>query len=205
MICNNCSAELAEGALFCHKCGNKVIEPTPSTDKADADSLVVPTQIESVTVAESTNNNVSELPQKGIRKVINKLKKTSKKKLIILICCSVLIIGTVILIVCLNLGSSSSSYSSSYGSSYSTEDYLESLVTSALYNELSQRFSYTDAFNLGATRYSIGSVTESDTQWIIRGTFSLYNYYGEITSYYNETFTVKIDKSTYRTTCNISI
>ncbi len=205
MYCNNCNAQLAENALFCHKCGIKVndkLETETCNSVQNSDEI---TDINPETTPKTISYTTKQHKLKFIKSAAGKFKNISRKKRIILICSLILIIGTIVLVVCLNSGSSSSSYSSSYNSSYSLEDSLETIATSALYNELRQRFSYTDVFNLGATRYSIGSITETDTQWIVRGTFSLYDYYGKITSYYNETFSVKIDKNTHKTTCTISL
>lgn len=187
MFCNQCGTELQENSLFCHKCGNKVNNLDGETQNNE--------QVNEEIIIEETESSKPYV-----------IESAPKKRLIILAIVFALVVGGAVLIACLASSGSSSSYSSSYDSSSSMEDSLEYLATSALTVELREEFSYTNLYDIGSTRYSIGTITEEDDEWIVRGTFSMYDYYGKISSsYYNETFTVRIDKDTYRTTCTTSI
>ncbi len=98
------------------------------------------------------------------------------------------------------------SYYDSYDSDYTSEDTIETLAVTALYSELSDHFNYSDYYDIGSTRYSVGTIIDDGSEWIVRGTFTMYDYYGKMSStYYNETFTVRINKSTYKTTCTTSL
>lgn len=194
MFCNQCGTELQENSLFCHKCGNKVNNLDGETQNNE--------QVNEEKVINETENSEPSVTESAPKKS----KWLTKKKLIILAIVFALVVGGAVLIICLASSGSSSSYSSSYDSSSSMEDSLEYLATSALTVELREEFSYTNLYDIGSTRYSIGTITEDDDEWIVRGTFSMYDYYGKISSsYYNETFTVRIDKDTYGTTCTTSI
>lgn len=128
--------------------------------------------------------------------------------------------GAFILILCLCiLGFLNNSNNSDYNSNnnYSNnksytpqndydESYLETLAVSQLYDKLVEHKSglLTYSYNIGSTRYSIGTIVKENGVYIVRGTFTLYDYYGKISSnYYNETFTVRI--SGYSITCTTSL
>lgn len=86
------------------------------------------------------------------------------------------------------------------------ESYLETLATSKLYNELVNHKSglLTYSYDIDSTRYSIGTIVENNDVYIVRGTFTLYDYYGKNSSnHYNETFTVRISGNSI--TCTTSL
>ena len=149
------------------------------------------------------------------------LKKKPSKMLVICLVCGLLLIFLIAVIAAIaGSGSSSkSSYNSDYNygyGSYETEGYslsrdsIESLATTALYLELrSSTTPYgvelSKNYDLGSTRYSIGSIVEDGKGYKVRGTFTLYDYYGKMSSsYYNCTFTVNVSE-TGSTNCTINL
>lgn len=128
--------------------------------------------------------------------------------------------GVFILILCISIfGFSANSNNSDYNSndnytnktSYTPqndydESYLETLAASKLYNELVNHKSglLTYSYDIDSTKYSIGTIVEENGVYIIRGTFTLYDYYGKISSnHYSETFTVRISGNSI--TCTTSL
>ena len=146
-------------------------------------------------------NDFNSLPSE-VTEVSTQSNQRSTKKVLITI--SVLLLIVIIVIIAIALisnNSKSNNYSSYNGYSYSTgytDSQLESLATTALYSELSQKMlhgvSLSTMYDLGSTRYSIGSIVKDGEGWIVRGTFSLYDYYGKISSYYNCEFTVNVSE-----------
>ena len=102
--------------------------------------------------------------------------------------------------------SSSSNYSSS--SSYSSDSYSYEMSESdaedwaAIYlaRQLSEdKYQYNGsksmaAYDIGSTRYSVGTITsDGNGGYVVKGTFSLYDAYGQISSsHYNEKFEVHV-------------
>ena len=106
--------------------------------------------------------------------------------------------------------SNTSSYSSGYSSNKSsyTDSELESLACSALYHELNsaknkQGVPLKNLYNISSTKYSIGSIKKTGSdRWTVKGTFFLFNDYGELRK--SGTFTAYIS-SGGNTTCSISL
>lgn len=127
--------------------------------------------------------------------------------------------GVCILIICINVFvfSDDSNNGNSSNNNYTIkttytqkndydESYLETLAVSELYDELVNHKSglLTYSYDIDSTRYSIGSIVKNNGVYIVRGTFTLYDYYGKISSnHYKETFTVKISGSS--ATCTTSL
>ncbi len=173
-------------------------------------------------VANPVVNDVSPVPSTTPAKASG---LTNKKALIlagIIAIIIALLVGIIVIAVIIGVVSSSSgnsssssssyddsyydSYDSSYNSDNTSEDTIETLAVTALYNELSDHFDYTDYYDIGSTRYSVATITDSGNYWVVRGTFTMYDYYGQMSStYYNETFVVTINKDTYSTSCSTSL
>ncbi len=87
-----------------------------------------------------------------------------------------------------------------YNSTLSS-DTIELIATTALRSKLNEETIYgvklSQKYNLGSTRYRIASEVETNYGYLVRGTFTLYDYYGNMSSYYNCTFDVKIDMDSY--------
>ncbi len=226
--CSKCGAELNIGSVFCHMCGTKLISDETICKNAD-DSITNEKDITEQTSESNINNNgyADESTVENEKKSENLLNTdnastnsdASKKSFLknhkgVLIIISVILLIVIIVIIAIAASSNNSksnNYSSYNGYSYSTgytDSQLESLATTALYSKLNQTMlhggSLSTWYDLGSTRYSIGSIVENGKGWTVRGTFSLYDYYGKISSYYNCTFTVNISESG-STTCTVDI
>ena len=224
LFCQNCKTELNENSLFCHICGTKV-ETEIGDEKAASETTVSDENVEEPvkqTEPDYESYKVygplrdfsnSSKPLTLREKVMDFMDRFGKIIVVLLVLCGII---SAIIIACSSSSSGSSSGSSSsynsggsdYKSGYS-RDTLESIAASQLYIELSNTksmggVSLSTWYDLGSTRYSIGSIVEDNGVYIVRGTFSLYDYYGKIASnYYNETFTVRVSNSGYSCTTSI--
>lgn len=211
MFCKKCGSKLAEDAEFCHKCGTKVENPADETEKeeqSEPEETMNDSDESSAEVSESYDTAPEMLDGK------QRMKSEIRKHWKVLLVLGVVVFVFIIVLIASAADSGGNSYSDSYDDyeyteSGFSESTLESLAAMALstelYNHKSMGMSLSTWYDIGATRYSIGSIVEDDGVWIIRGTFSLYDYYGKIASnYYNETFTVRVTESG-STSCTTSL
>ena len=211
MFCKKCGSKLAEDAEFCHKCGTKVENPADETEKeeqSEPEETMNDSDESSAEVSESYDTAPEMLDGK------QRMKSEISKHWKVLLVLGVVVLVFIIVFIASAADSGGNSYSDSYDDyeyteSGFSESTLESLAAMALstelYNHKSMGMSLSTWYDIGATRYSIGSIVEDDGVWIIRGTFSLYDYYGKIASnYYNETFTVRVTESG-STSCTTSL
>lgn len=211
MFCKKCGSKLAEDAEFCHKCGTKVENPADETEKeeqSEPEETMNDSDESSAEVSESYDTAPEMLDGK------QRMKSGIRKHWKVLLVLGVVVLVFIIVLIASAADSGGNSYSDSYDDyeyteSGFSESTLESLAAMALstelYNHKSMGMSLSTWYDIGATRYSIGSIVEDDGVWIIRGTFSLYDYYGKIASnYYNETFTVRVTESG-STSCTTSL
>lgn len=87
MFCKNCGNELSDGALFCPKCGSKIISNDESKFEKSIDSVEISTENK----FESTNNELNN----GSNMVNKQKKKSIKKKILYII---LIIISLVLLL-----------------------------------------------------------------------------------------------------------
>lgn len=168
MNCARCGKELAIDDAFCPKCGKKVR-------------------------AESENSAVKEF----FRKFISAWRIWTFPLGVIAFAVIIAVILTAVFPSDSSDSYSGYSYGYNYGSSYSSgysDETLELLATSALYEKLKDEYGYKAYLDIDSTRYSIGTIEKSGSSWIVRGTYTLYNKYGEI-SEYGEKFRVEIYSS----------
>lgn len=174
--------------------------------KSPAPSAKILESVESSENMYSTQQNPSKL--KKVKDFFAKYQKQT-------VFASIFIFILCISILGFSVNSNNINYNSNYNytnrSSYTPqndydESYLETLAASKLYNELVNHKSglLTYSYDIDSTRYSIGTIVEENGVYIVRGTFSLYDYYGKISSnYYNETFKVRISGNSI--TCTTSL
>ena len=199
MKCKNCGFDIGDFP-FCPKCGSKAQEEPGEVLPVE----VLPhEQTSSEEVNDSTTEKNEDTP------TVEK----KNKKIIPWIIAGVCFLLFLFIVIAGNSGrskpsaSSSTNYSSSSSSSYAkvgfTDSELEALACSALYDKLissksKQGVPLTNWYNIGATTYSIGSIKGNSTDgWTVKGTFNLYNDYGEYRK--SGTFSVKISSFGYTT------
>ena len=201
---------------ICQKNTPDTITAPQSTEREIADDTV---KNDSEISEQYTDCNKKQVPCRAVQlpSVFEKTKHLLGKYRKSTAVLSVFIFISVIIVIACSLEASKSSSYNSNDYNYTTksyyttkagydESYLETIVVSELYDELCNHKSgmLTYSYDLGSTKYSIGSIVEDNGVYIIRGTFSLYDYYGKISpNHYNETFTVKVSGSTY--TCTTSL
>ena len=197
-------------SMYCSQCGNKLNDDQRFCDKCGAknQSFVL-------------NEPVSEAPEnKG--PIDEQEKRTVlSSKVIAIICLLVVLIPTTIAVFAITATSGDnkrSDYSSQTtdGYTYRTTTYkytmsssqIESTVASALLLQLYKETNtygvkISESCNISDTTYNIASTVEQGSGYLVRGTFTLYDYYGRI-KYYNCTFNVRIYE--YGTSdCSVSI
>lgn len=209
MKCKNCGFDIGDFP-FCPKCGTKAeMEETPAPE---SEVKAVPTDTPTVvpTVPASKEEKKEGVPKFliviGLALLVfifialgtsSKLSSSSKPSTSSSSSSS----GT-----SSSYSSSSSSSSSSY-TTYSTPKPskpsnadIERAAANALYNALMNGkddwgYAYSKKYNIDQTRYSVGSITETSTGWTVKGTFSVYDDYGQYKN--SGTFTATIRESSY--------
>ena len=205
LICKKCNTELSDNSVFCHICGEKVEQDTQNNSVNEAELKPELYQTFNPLTDFSTPSYPLTLREKTMV-FFDKYKKAIIAVTVLLL----IIIGTIF--AC---SSDTSNNNYNYDESYHTtqsgysEETLKTIAASQLYIELRNHttiggLSLSTWYDLGSTKYSIGSIVEDNGVYIVRGTFSLYDYYGKLASnYYNETFTVKISDSGYSCTTSL--
>ena len=204
MKCKNCGFDIGDFP-FCPACGTK----------AQLESQVLPEGeiLPNEQIQSDIDNEMSAGNSEGIPPKVQK----GKKPIILIIAGACLMLALIIALASSGNSkqskssstySSSSSGSSSYTKVGFTDSELETLACSALYDTLmtsktKQGVALSKRYNIDSTRYSIGSIKgDSSSGWTVKGTFSLYNDYGEYKK--SGTFSAKISSYGYAT-CTISI
>ncbi len=195
MYCIKCAAQLVEDAEFCHKCGSKV--PLISEihgEASDEQKTLKADNDEKAAFAEVENTDEDSACAESESK--------SNKRFIVWMC---IIVGVVLLVAgIIVVGSGGSGSHVSTNSASREKEMIDLCVRTELISEIRSEYGYIESIDIGSTRYSIATVTDNGDEWIVRGTFTLYDYYGKMTSFYDETFTARVEKESYRTECTIS-
>ena len=206
MKCPKCGFDIGDYP-FCPKCGTKVQQEIQ--EEQHLLDVMPNKQPDSEAVNDTTAVKTDQVRPDG----------QSKKVPVFWIIAGACLILLLIVVLATNSGNkktstSSSAYSSSSSSSSTytkvgfTDSELETLACGALYDTLMSSKSkhgiaFSKSYNIDSTRYSIGSIKgDSYSGWTVKGTFSLYNDYGEYKK--SGTFTARISSSGYAT-CSITI
>lgn len=197
MYCIKCAAQLVEDAEFCHKCGCKVPLISEIHGEASDEQKTLKAEVdndEKTASAEAENTDEDSACAESERK--------SNKRFVVWMC---IIVGVVLLVAgIIIVGSEDSGSQVSTNSASREKEMIDLCVKTELISEIRSEYGYIEDIDIGSTRYSIATVTDNGDEWIVRGTFTLYDYYGKMTSFYDETFTARVKKESYRTECTIS-
>ncbi len=194
MKCPNCGFDVGDFP-FCPKCGTSVQKEDLSTSLSDTGSIdnVAEEPHADYTTKKGESNNgkptsdINENDDKDTKELTASLfEKVKSNKKILYGAAALLLV--IIIAIASSSNSGSSSYSSSSSSSTSsafTESDIEDMAVLALYRELMSAKDnigrpLAQVYDIDSTRYSIGSINgNSSDGWVVKGTFSLYNDYGE--------------------------
>lgn len=172
MKCPKCNQEIGEDSIFCPQCGEKL-----HINSSDA----------------NTSNCIYEVSSDSSAKL---KQQKNKKPYIIIGSVLAIIVVIILLVISINNADSDSNYNSTNNDyAYNNDEKdnnnadIEQKAATALYKELKSKYS-SGRIDLNATRYSIGTTKETGSGWEVRGTYVLYDTYGQ---YYKEgTFEVII-------------
>lgn len=183
MYCKHCGAAISEKSKYCQSCGKEIEEKEKS-------------QILKSKISFALDYCKKLLLQfKSLLFTLWQRIKNDKKVAVISISVGVILIASIVtvIILCNQTESTTPDLSSTttWNNSYDdydtdddeekdyTEEELKAMAARALYSELSSKSQYS-RLDLASTKFSVGTISKDGLHWVIKGTFTLYDNYGQI-------------------------